>query len=162
MHNNTTYSGPLLMLLARPADSLCSVIQSWAMAHHWGDLVLCHSIYDIDTRLDDIPSQQPVILIARPAMITVPFMASVLQDRPALRLVGWTSPQQPSSTMDDASILTVHHTDQLMSLIGTFQTIPVSEPTDAGQEPRVTTDTQLDPKNYRLTDDEIDALLGAD
>ena len=51
MRKNTIHSGTLFLVLARPADSLCTVIQAWAMAHRCGDLVLCHSVYDIVTRL---------------------------------------------------------------------------------------------------------------
>lgn len=166
MRTNTTHSGTLLLLLARPADSLCTIIQSWAMAHHWGDLVLCHSVYDINTRLGDIAPQQPVILITRPAMLNKPFLTSVLQKRPDLRLIGWTGTEQTTSeqfasTIPDTPIVTVNSAGQLKNIIRAFQTTPVREQADHDRQPDAITDARIEPKNYRLSDDEINALLGA-
>ncbi len=167
MHKKITHFGASILLLARPADSLCSIIQSWAMAHRWGDLVLCHSVYDIEIRLDDIPPQQTVFLIARPAMLNKSFLTSVLQKYPALRLIGWTGPNQTASSQLNAisscvSIVTISNTGQLANIIEAFQITLKQEPIHSNQGCDVTAEPQIDPKNYRLSSDEIDALLGAE
>ena len=167
MHEKMTHFGAPLLLLARPADSLCSIIQSWAIAHRWSDLVFCHSVYDIEIRLDDIAPQQMVILIARPAMLNKPFLSSVLQKRPALRLIGWTGPEQTVSQQlatisSHVSIVTISDTEQLTNVLGAFRTTLTHEPMDSRQGRDAATESQIDPNNYRLSNDEIDALLGAE
>lgn len=155
---------PLLIVLARKADSLCSVIPSWAMVHRWGDLVFCHCPYELLSRLSDLhPSQSP-ILIARPVMFAEDFITTALQRCPSLRLIAWKTIEQTAT--DRQSFIsgtlpaaTVSNTDELTNLINSLK--------PAAPTPPKTTETaqpanHFDPKDYKLSDDEIGALLGAD
>jgi hypothetical protein len=155
---------PLLLVLARRADSLCSVIPSWAMAHSWGDLVLCHCTYDLLTRLADVQPGQASILIARPVMFTEAFITTALRICPSLRLIAWTTIEQTAtdckSFIDvNLPLATVSSTDELTNLINAL------EPASADQFESVTTTQAVagfDPKDYKLSHDEISALLGSD
>lgn len=171
MCKNTENSDSLFLLLARPADSLCTMIQSWAMAAGSVDLIICHSLYEIICRLDDIPQNQTALLITRPAMLQTSCL-SVLQSHLQLRLILWTQSDQPAADQIAAiagsvGMVTASTAQQLSSAVSAFQAAAAS-PTPTPPQPVASGhthdegQTMFDPTLYRLCEDEIKALLEAE
>ncbi len=163
MQNKTPQSGTLLLLLARQADSLCATIQSWAIACRWGDLSQCHSVYDLFARLDDIDPQQPIIILGRPEMLSGLLLSAIQHKHPALRLIHWNSAIRTASETiaADQAVITVSNTDQLTSAINALESTFPCKPIQKTPLPEKTAEKRpFDPKDYRLSGEEINALLG--
>lgn len=166
MQRNNTDCNLLMLVLARRADSLCSVIPSWALACRWGDLVLCHSPYELLARLADLPPKQSPILLGRPVMFTAAFVRTALQICPSLRLIAWTTIEQTATDHKlfmaaNLPVVTVSSPDELTSLIAVLEPANKEhrEPAAIAGIPAA---ADFDPKEYTLSSDEVNALLGAD
>ena len=154
-----------VLVLARPADSMCAILASafrqWRYAFS-----TCSTIYEVVNGVKDIPVGQPLILIVRPAMLGP--QAALFMERhfPDLRIVGWIDSGENVSDCAIAQttvngMVTASHLDQLQRMIRTFcKTVPrnrsVSDMASADFP-----DKSGRPE-YELSDNEVNALLGVE
>ncbi len=153
-----------IITLARPADVLCTQVRLIAIQDHCKCL-LCSSVYEVILHLRQIPPEHPGILITRPAMLAKPHLCSALQQYPNLRLIGWLNPDEAANdsafgAIGSYGIVMVSNTKQLHSVIAALRKTwgrdqVHNDPDDAKQNAGITTD------EYTLSDDELNALLGA-
>ena len=166
MQKQQTDFSPRLLVLARKADSVCSQIPAWAASRRWGDLALCHSAGDLLDRLADSPPHQPAILVTRPVMFTPDFIEAVGRLHPSLRLIAWVCPAQVAVSRlplipAGSPVIPVTGPDELTSVINALQACDPIKSESAAVRPEPSEDNCFDPKQYRLSSDELDALLGA-
>ena len=153
-----------ILTLIRPADSL--YLSMCAFGPQQGcKTVMCSSIYDVLTRLSQIPTHQPVLLILRPALLPVAASRYLAQHFENLQMIGWLDAEERLS--DRAllpevigSMVLVSSLDQLGHAISTFSKKCASESLNQSAQP-VSGKVASDRLSYDLSDEEINALLGA-
>lgn len=115
--------------------------------------------------LQEIGTEQPVIVITRPAMLAKPHLTATLRRYPNLRLIGWLGSEEKISdpavsTVAASGMVSVSGPDQLCEVIGAIcNTLPRERAGDVPEIPKP--DARLEPADYRLSSEEINALLGA-
>ena len=154
-----------VLVLARPADSVCAILTS-ALCQ-WRHAFSVHStVYEVVSVIKDIPADQPLILIVRPAMLGPQAALFIERHLPNLRMIGWID---SGEKMSDCAItqtavngmVMASHLDQLRQIIYSFckimsRTQPTPE-TAGSAFPE-----ELDRLEYELSDDEVNALLGVE
>jgi hypothetical protein len=147
-----------VLVLARPADSMCAVLDS--ALRQWGcEFSVYSTAYEVVNAAKDIPAGQSAVLIARPAMLGP--QAAIFIERHFLNLhiIGWID---SSENVSDCAIaqttangmMTASHLDQLQQIIHRLSktTNPSALDTAIPKE--------SDRLEYELSDDEVKALLG--
>ena len=165
IHNEPSNSDIYFLVLSRPVDTLSALVSS-ILSHHQADLKLCGSAYDLVTILYEISPEQPAILIARPSMLAMPHLATTLHQYPKLRLISWLGNNEKLSdpvisVITGYDMVTVSGPDQLRSVIATLRNALVRQQVHNDPE-NPKQDSKIEPENYRLSDEELDALLGAE
>ncbi len=165
IQNNRSNSDFCLWVLARPADMLSALARQ--VLPDGAGTSFFSSIYDVVAALLSLGTHTPVVLLTRPAMLAKPHLPAILQQFPNLRLIGWLSPGETVHPFiagrTARPIITVSGPEELAHVIAalteSLAPAPEAEPT-AVAGPGLA--AALDPDQYRLSDDELDALLGAD
>jgi len=158
-------SGILVLVLARPADSVCAILDS-ALCRWRYAFSVCSTVYEAVNAIKDIPAGQLPVLIVRPAMLGPQAALFIERHFPGLRIIGWVDPGEKIS---DCAIMQttingmvmVSHLGQLQQVIHSFcKTMPQSQampdvaPMAYSKEP--------DRLEYELSDDEVNSLLGVE
>ena len=164
IRNESSNSDIYFLVLSRPADTLSALVSS-ILSHHQADLKRCGSVFDLIATLYEIGPEQPAILIARPSMLAKPHLATALHQYPKLRLIGWLGNDDKLSdptipVVTGYEMITVSGPDQLDSVITTLRNALIRRQVRNDLEtPKQ--DSKIEPTNYHLSDEELDALLGA-
>jgi hypothetical protein len=159
-HKQKSNSDFRFLVLARPGDILSAVCRE-LIDQQDESLVFCGSVYTLIAALHtDGTEERPVILITRPSMLDRPHLADVLHRHPNLRLIGWLGPDERlSGKLLEQAITPVCGREQLARAIAS---ICVSA--EASQASRssgnVRSRAKIDPADYQLSHDEVNALLG--
>ncbi|MBL7214769.1 MAG: hypothetical protein ISS71_03715 [Phycisphaerae bacterium] len=163
-NKKTSNSDVCFLVFARPADML-SVLARQVIPHQHPDTVFCNSVYDIFAALPGVAPDRPVILITRPSMLAKPHLTTALHQYPNLRLIGWLGPDEhlvdsPVPTLNGQAMVTVSTRDQLACVItairNAFREHALPDDLQAPEQ-----DSKIEPADYRLSSEELDALLGA-
>ena len=158
-------SGVHVLVLARPADSVCAILAS-ALCQ-WRHVFSVYStVYEVVNAIKDIPAGQSLILIVRPAMLGPQAAVFIERHFPNLRMIGWIDSGENVSDCAIAQMavngmVMVSHPDQLQQVIRSFcKTIPQNQsvPNTAGTD----FSEESDRLEYELSDDEVNALLGVE
>ena len=149
-----------VLVLARPADSVCAILAS--ALRQWGYVFSVYStVYEVVNAIEDNPVGQSAILIARPAMLGPQAASFIEQHFPNFQVIGWID---SSENISDCAIvqttangmIMASHLDQLQQVIHRLcKTVDRSVP-DTGIP------KESDRLEYELSDDEVTALLGVE
>ncbi|MEN8128506.1 MAG: hypothetical protein ABFR90_11995 [Planctomycetota bacterium] len=151
-------SDALVLVLARPADSVCAILAS--ALSQWGYAFSVHATaYEVINVARDIPAGRPVILIARPAMLGPQAAVFIERHFSDLQIIGWIDSGENVSDCAIAQtmangMMTASRLDQLQQVIHRLcqnTKPPVSCIPD-----------ESDRLEYELSDDEVTALLGVE
>lgn len=161
INKKTANSDVCFLILARPADVLCAVSRE-VIGNRDGIAMYCTSVYDAIAALHTAASdEKPVILITRPAMLAGAPLAMTLRQYPALRLIGWLGPDERPLDVTDPAMMTVGTRDQLARAISAIcTTLAAVQPSPPVYQVQPKPDAKIKPENYRLSHEEINALLG--
>ncbi len=154
-----------VLVLARPADSVCAILAS--ALRQWRYAFSVYStVYEVVNGIKDIPVGHAVILIVRPAMLGPQAALFIERHFPNLRIIGWidfgenVSDCAIAQTTVNGMVL-ASHLDQLQQVIRTLcKTMPQNQsvPDMAGTAfPK-----ESEQLEYELSDDEVTALLGVE
>lgn len=159
INKKTANSDVCFLILARPADVLCAVSRE-VIGGQDGTAMYYTSVYDALAALQTAASdQRAVILITRPSMLAGVPLTMTLRQYPTLRLIGWLGPNERPVDVAEPTMMTVGNRDQLrraILAIRTTLTAEQSSPICVTPKPVA----KIVPENYRLSHEEIDALLG--
>jgi hypothetical protein len=149
-----------ILVLTRTADSLYALLtgalREWEYAFS-----ICSTVYEVVNLAGDIPVDEPILLITRPAMLDLEVTAFIEQRFENLQTIGWVDSTENISDLAIArttagGMLTVSHLDQLYQVIrkcGKANMQPVLGE-DRSKKP--------DPIEYELSNEEVSALLGVE
>ncbi|RKY09346.1 MAG: hypothetical protein DRP56_02735 [Planctomycetota bacterium] len=154
-----------VLVLARPADSVCAILAS--VLRQWRYAFSVYStVYEVVDGIKDAPAGKPLILIARPAMLGSQAAVFIEQNFPSLRIIGWLDSGEKVSdcaiTQTAANgMVMMSCPQQLQQFIHSFcKTIPQNPPvSNAAREDILEESDRLE---YELSDDEVTALLGVE
>ena len=98
-------------------------------------------------------------------MLAKPNISAVLRQYPNLRLIGWLGSEEKLSdpavsSLAASGMVTTGNPDQLVGVIRAFCNI-FRQPGACNDAEIAKPDAAIDPADYRLCDEELDALLGA-
>jgi hypothetical protein len=149
-----------VLVLSRPADSVCAILTS--ALRQWGYVFSVHpTAYEVINAANGIPSGQRLILIARPAMLGSQAALFIERHFPNLQIIGWVDSGENVSDCAIAQttangMMTASHLDQLQQVINRLcKTLnPSAFDTAIPKE--------SDRLEYELSDDEVNALLGVE
>ncbi|MHC4834969.1 MAG: hypothetical protein ACYTCN_03310 [Planctomycetota bacterium] len=156
-------SDKCLLVLARPADSIGAVLAP-VFRRCGCSYADCSTVYEVISTLKDVSAGQPAILIVRPAMLSSQAALFMERSFPGLRIIGWVDSNE--SEADQAilqstarGMITASHPAQLQKMIHMLFESNTLRP------PVLNLDRQeglerSEPTEYKLTDDEVAALLG--
>ena len=156
-------SDKCLLVLARPADSMGAVLAP-VLRRCGCSCADCSTVYEVISTLKDAPAGQLAILIVRPAMLTPQAVLFMERSFPNLRIIGWVDSNESGADqailqITEKGMITVSHPAQLQKMIQMlFETNTLRPPVlnldrQEGLE-------RSEPTEYKLTDDEVAALLG--
>jgi len=153
------------LVLSRPADTFSALVSS-ILSHHQANLKLCGSVYELIAALYEIDSNQPAVLIARPLMLAKPHLATTLNQYPKLRLIGWLGNDDnlsaPTvSVLNGYEMISVSSADQLRHVVAALESTLVRQPALNNPETHHQ-NSKIEPADYRLSGEELNALLGAE
>ena len=165
MRMENSNSGIHVLVLARPADSMCAILASALRQWHY-TFSVCSTVYEVVNRVNDISAGQLPVLIVRPAMLG-PQAALFLECQfPDLRIIGWVDSGENAAdcaitrTMVSGRVM-VSHSDQIQQVLRSFcetksrrRTVSNAAGSDILKE--------SDRLEYELSDDEVTALLGVE
>jgi len=147
-----------VLVLARPADSVCAILAS--ALRQWGYVFSVYSTaYEVVNATKDIPVSQLAILIVRPAMLGPQAALFIERHFPNLQIIGWIDSGENVSDCAIAQttangMTTASHLDQLQQVIRRLcKTMNPSVSSIAKESDR---------QEYELNDDEVSALLGVE
>lgn len=155
-------SDVFLLVLGRPADPLCTILSAYLSGQGIAFSV-CSSVYQVLSCLKTHPVNQPVVLVARPPMLGSQAVLFLKERFSNLRIVGWLDPNESLSgavmiPFAESGMTLVTHCDQLRHVIDTFHCTSSA----AVSAPEPGTDRKIEPLEYELCDDELNALLGVE
>ena len=156
IQNKNINSDIFFLVLARPADGLFALVRELLAPRK---ISVCESVYDFMATLLMKDLNVPVLLIARPAMLAKPYLSDALRKFPNLRIIGWLGSYEQSGRgvrIRNLPIMVTVGTPGELSQV-TAAMIQVL----GSQSSRPTPDNTLNPAEYRLSGDELNALLGA-
>ena len=165
MRIENSNSGVHVLVLARPADSVCAI---WASALcRWRYAFSVYStVYEVVNRIKDISAGQLLILVTRPAMLGPQVALFIEQYFPNLRIIGWVDSGDKVSDyviakMAANGMVMASGPDHLQQIIRSFcKTIPQNQSVPAGIPSAFSEES--DQLEYKLSDDEVAALLGVE
>ncbi|MHC5083538.1 MAG: hypothetical protein ACYTET_06330 [Planctomycetota bacterium] len=153
-----------LLVLTRPGDVLRTLLQSFAHLGEY-DFTFCETLYDVTEQLHTLEADCTVFLIGRPAMLANPSFLALCKKRNRLRLVGWVSPgENPADKAfrltAEAGLIMVSSLKQLEQVLEALrQTVARQMVRDT--ESKSSSAGMIRKQDYRLSNEELDALLGA-
>ena len=147
-----------ILVLARPADSvgvmLASALQQWQYAFS-----VYSTVYELIDAAKDIPEGQPAVLIVRPAMLGPQAAVFIERFFPDLRIIAWVD---FCETMSDRAIVQTM-ADGMMTASGLDQLQQIIHRRYKNSKPPVPDiPEELDRLAYKLSEDEVTALLGVE
>ena len=158
-------SGILVLVLARPADSVCAILAS--ALRQWRYAFSVYStVYEVVNAIKDIPAGQLPVLIVRPAMLGPQAAVFIERHFPDLRIIGWIDSGENVSDCaitqtTNNGIVLASQLDQFQQVIRSFyKTMPQNQSAlnaAGGAFPK-----ESDRLEYELSDDEVNALLGVE
>lgn len=165
-NKESSNSDVYLLVLGRPADPLCTLLSAFLSRQQYLFSV-CSSIYEVLSEIEAVSGSQKVMLVARPAML-IPQAAVFLARRfPNVQMMVWLDSNENLSDLavvqaPGSGVTMVSSCDQLRSAIESFCTFRFQELSAVPDPKRTEISDNLDPKEYELCDDELNALLGVE
>ena len=152
------------LVLSRPADTLSALVSS--ILPNSCNLKSCQSIYHLITALQEIEIDRPSVLIARAVMLTCPDLVTTLEQYRQLQIIGWMGNHEKLSepvfsAVIGCGVTMVSNIEQLCRIITTYQKTIACQPALNTIEVSKQ-DSKIEPADYRLSNEELDALLGAE
>jgi len=159
MDRENSNSRLLLLILIRPADSLCSLLSAF-LTKQGHEIVLCSSIYDVLTCLGKRSDHTNILVILRPSQL--PANAGQYFDN--LHMIGWLDSEErmsdrsllPDAVSPMVMVSSLAQLERAVSLISE-KVAPKRLKQNPQPLPSATLSDRLD---YDLSDAEINALLG--
>ncbi|OQY08038.1 MAG: hypothetical protein B6I25_00025 [Planctomycetales bacterium 4572_13] len=154
-----------VLVLARPADSVCAILAS--VLRQWQYAFSVYStVYEVVDGIKDTPAGALLILVARPAMLGSQATVFIERNFPNLRIIGWIDSGENISdytitqTAANGTVM-MSHPEQLRPFIHSFcKTVPQNPSVpDVAREDILEEPDRLE---YELSDDEVTALLGVE
>lgn len=159
-HKQTTKPDVSFLVLARPADILSAVCRE-VFGHQDAPFECCSSVYDLFLALQTASTDKPAILITRPSSLDVPHLVDALGRYPNLQLIGWVDPEQ---RVGDEPLLRgmvpVSSREQLARAVAELCVRLAELALETLKSPISVPAAKLDPDDYRLSHEELNALLG--
>lgn len=158
-HKQTTKPDVGFLVLARPADILTAV--SREVLGTQNALFECFSsVYDLFAALQSLGTDKPVILICRPSSLDVPHLVDALGRYPNLYVIGWMGAEQRVGEPVMRGMVPVSNPEQLARAVADLCGRLAESALEALKRPISVSAAKLDPDDYRLSPDELNALLG--
>ena len=154
-----------VLVLARPADSVCAILAS-ALRQWRCSFSMYSTVYEVVNGIKDISAGQLFILVVRPVMLGLQAAVFMEQHFPNLRIIGWIDSGEKVSdhtlTQTTANgMVMVSRPDQLWRIIHSFgETIPQNQSVSNVAEAVFPEESNR--LEYELSDDEVNALLGVE
>ena len=152
-----------VLVLARPADSMCAILAS--ALNQWGhDFSMYSTVYEVVNTIKEIPADLPVVLIVRPLMLGVQAAGFINRHFPNLRMIGWIDSDENTSDwaitqMTIYGMVLINCLDQFQQVINPLRNT-VSRIRSVTETVESTFSKEPDRLEYELSDDEVNALLG--
>ena len=160
-----TNSDVRLLVLVRPADSLCALLQS--LLQETGAAYTVYStVYELINGIHAISADQPLVLIVRPAMLGRQAASFLQRYFPRLRIIGWIDAGEHVSDTAIAhtvanGMVTAGHLEQLRRMVH-MMSEPASPNPSVSETPRASAPDTSKELEYDLSDEEVKALLGVE
>lgn len=153
-----------VLVLARPADSVCALLTA-AMGQWRYEFSVYSTVYEVLSTVKVSPVDVPLILVVRPIMLGIPAALFMYRHFPNVRMIGWMDPDENVSDymitqMTINGMVLASRIEQLQQIIDAYNTIALIRPVPDTEE--MTYPEQSDRVEYELSDDEINALLGVE
>jgi len=166
MNKKISNSDVYLLVLGRPADPLCTLLSAFLSGQPY-PFSVCSSIYQALGEMESACSIRQVILVARPAMLMSQAASFLARQFPDLPIISWLDANENLSTLAAArgrvsGVTIVSSCDQLLSVIQSLETVRVRQFATVPDTKRIEISDNLDPMEYKLCDDEMNALLGVE
>jgi hypothetical protein len=166
MHKESSNSDVYLLVLGRPADPFRVLLSAFLSRQHYRFSV-CSSIYQVLVELESVSAGQQVVLMTRPAMLTPQATAFLARRFPTVRVIGWLDSNENLSTLAAVQALPhgmtmVRSCDQLYTRIQSLVSVRLQDFSAVPDTRRKEISDNLDPMEYELCDDEMNALLGVE
>ena len=163
-HSDNLNSSIKLLALTRPADVLRPSLHPIQHLDDY-DLALCSSLFELTEQLLSIGRDCPAVIIGRPAMLSCPSFLSLYKKLPRAQLIGWISesenPADKSFSMaSEAGLIMVSNVKQLEQILVSLRQSLVRQTIRTAESERTSAHT-ISRDEYRLSNEELDALLGA-
>jgi hypothetical protein len=158
-------SGIHVLVLARPADSVCAILAS-ALCQWRYAFSVYSTVYEVVNGIKDISASQSLILVTRPAMLGSQAALFIERHFPNLRIIGWVDSGEKISDcaivqMTAKGMVMVSHPDQLRQIIHSFcETMSQKQSVSNAAGSDILNES--DRLEYELSDDEVNALLGVE
>lgn len=165
MHVKKNQSDFYILVLARVADSMQTLLNNFLNQNSYTYLYAA-GFPEVILQLQNIPQDRPVILITRPAMLANSTGSELLGRFSNIRLIGWIGPHENPADKAYVSItghglIMVSSIDQLRRVIQAL-TASLHRKSEGTQTTTSSADqNRILHEDYRLTGDELNALLGA-
>lgn len=167
MNKESSNSDVYLLVLGRTADPLCALLSVFLSRQHYLFSV-CSSVYQALGEIESVSASRQVILVTRPAMLMSEAAVFLSRRFPGLRIIGWLDSNENLSTLAavqgwvSGMTRVVSSHDQLHGAIQSLGTVPFKEFPAVPDTKRTEIFDNLDPMEYKLCDDEMNALLGVE
>ncbi|MBP8605302.1 MAG: hypothetical protein KBI46_05605 [Phycisphaerae bacterium] len=161
MHLDKSHSNNgCVIILARPADSLCLVLPAFLREYRFVCTVCAH-IYEVLIQLNASEIIRPAVLIVRPSMLTAESLAFLGRQYPKLHIIGWLEREERLSDLSFGSnkghiIPMTAGLKQLERMLKTLCRLGSVQDKQQPNEMRM-----LEHTRDVLTEQEVEALLGA-
>ncbi len=165
MRSENSYSNIHVWVLVRPADSLFAVLPAFLREYRYA-YSICPTLYHVLTRLGASGDCQPAALITRPAMLTAQAAAFLVRQYPRLRMFGWIERNECISDLAlgpfaDNAMIIVNRLSRLEGALAVFCKSLLDEQSRNTPQKQSLPSVGLNPAQYELSDEEVEALLGA-
>jgi hypothetical protein len=158
-HKQTSKPDVSFLVLARPADILLAVSRE-VLGLHNAPFECLSSVYDLFSALHAI-ADKPAVLITRPSTLDVPHLADALGRYPNLQVIGWVGAEQRVGEGPLVrAMVPVSSREQLGRAVADLCERLAESALEALKRPICAVSAKLDPADYRLSPDELNALLG--
>jgi len=165
MRKESSNSDVYLLVLGRPADPLCTLLSVFLSRKQYAFSV-CSSIYQVILELEAVSGSQNVILVTRPAMLLSQAAVFLSRRFPNVRMIGWLDSNENLSDLAAAQVMesgmtVVCSPDQLHSVARSLGPFGLQRASSSEARKEQVAE-KLDPMEYKLCDDEMNALLGVE
>lgn len=165
IHSISSYSDVRILVLSRPADSVCTQLPLFLQSHGYAFSQL-FTIYQVINQLQSLSDHETAILIARPVMLNRQAMQFITEHFPKLKIIGWCESRDNMSDhlfahAAGAPIVQVSNTSQLADALLALDKSKGQQRHGDPVQREPAKRNSSDRLEYKLTDEELMSLLGA-